>query len=318
MNTIGTLFRLTTFGESHGEAIGGVIDGCPSGVPLDFAKIEHDLHRRQGAPSQGATARLETNHVEWLSGLLDGVTLGTPIAFIVRNTDARTSDYQALQSCYRPGHADFTYEHRFGLRDWRGGGRASARETVSRVIAGSVARQLLQQKAIAITSEVALPKMDAIDDSYGGIVECTIAGVPAGVGTPVFARLNALLAAAMMSIPSAIGFEMGCGFSSTQMTCRQFGDAWQCETFPQQPCSSNHCGGVQGGISNGMPIVFRVAFHPVVTQPGGMECIDCNGRLHSIVIGGRHDRSHVPRTAVIVESMAALILADALIQQGLI
>lgn len=312
MNTIGTHFRFTSFGESHGVAIGGVIDGCPAGVSIDFQQIATDLSRRRGEGLSATTSRKEPDEIEWLSGIKDGQTLGTPIAFMIRNKDVRSEDYEPIRDCYRPGHADFTYEQRYGVRDWRGGGRASARETAARVVAGCIARQLLTQRQITIISTPQTPDNQDDGNTYGGIVECIINGLPAGVGNPIFGRLNAMLAAAMMSIPSAIGFEMGSGFQSAQMTGREFADQWNPSSFPKTPCKTNHCGGIQGGISNGMPIVFRIAFHPVATQTDGMECIDNEGRLLHVVLEGRHDRCHVLRVPVIVESMAALVLADAL------
>ena len=299
MNTFGTRFRMTTYGESHGLAVGAIIDGCPAGIRLDLEAIDRDLaRRRSGAPRQ------EADEVEWLSGLLDGVTLGTPIAFAIRNRNTRPEDYDALRHAFRPGHADYTYRQKYGLRDHRGGGRASARETAARVVAGAVAKQLLAPVEILAEVEQLGPELE--NDTRGGTVRCRITGLPAGVGEPLFGKLNARLAAAMMSIPSAIGFEMGIGFQAAAMTGSQYIDRWN----PDGTTRTNHCGGVQGGISNGMPVEFRVAFHPVPTLPQPVECLTDDGRLETLSINGRHDRCHVLRTPVIVEAMAALTLMN--------
>lgn len=319
MNTYGDKFRVTTYGESHGLAVGAVIDGCPAGVRLDIEAIERELaRRRDGAPRQ------EKDDVEWLSGLRDGITLGTPIAFAIRNRDTRPEDYAQLEHLFRPGHADYTYYMKYGLRDHRGGGRASARETVARVVAGAIARQLMPE--IQITSDWS-DKTDGsnLSDTHGGIVSCRIIGLPAGIGEPVFGKLNAALAAAMMSIPSAIGFEMGAGFAAARMTGSEYIDRWGNEelrmkneelagaTTSSQLTKTNHCGGIQGGISNGMPVEFCVAFHPVVTLPHPVECMHEDGHLETLTIGGRHDRSHVHRAAVVVEAMAAICLINYLL-----
>ena len=300
MNTYGTRFRVTTYGESHGLAVGAIIDGCPSGLHIDFEAIDRELVRRKGVGAE-TTARQEADRVEFLSGLKDGITLGTPIAFSIHNVDAHSDDYAKLEHCFRPGHADYTYYKKYGIRDHRGGGRASARETVARVVAGTIAKQLLSP--IIICAEV-----DELGDGQtrGGIIKCRIEGVQAGIGEPVFGKLNASLAAAMMSIPSAIGFEMGAGFAAAKMSGEEYIDRWH----EDGTTVTNHCGGVQGGISNGMPIEFRVAFHPVVTLPEPVDCLTEDGRLETVDVGGRHDRCHVLRTPVIVESMAALCLIN--------
>ena len=299
MNIYGERFRVTTYGESHGLAVGAVIDGCPSGIRLDMEAIRHDLaRRRNGAPRQ------EEDEVEWLSGLMDGVTLGTPLAFCIRNKDARPGDYESLRHAFRPGHADYTYHKKYGLRDHRGGGRASARETTARVVAGAIAKQLLE--AVEIHAEVAQLGPDHEGDTRGGIVQCRITGLPSGIGDPLFGKLNAQLAAAMMSIPSAIGFEMGAGFSAALMPGSQYIDRWN----PDGTTRTNHCGGIQGGISNGMPVEFRVAFHPVATLPQPVECLTEEGLMETIDVGGRHDRCHVLRTPVVVEAMAALTIVN--------
>lgn len=299
MNTYGKRFRLTTYGESHGLAVGGIIDGCPSGISLDMEAIVRALARRRtGAPRQ------EDDEVEWLSGLVDGVTLGTPIAFLVRNKDAHPDDYAPLEHLFRPGHADYTYYKKYGLREHRGGGRASARETVARVVAGSIARQLMPEVGISATAEV--PLDEKADDTRGGIVTCRVEGLPAGIGEPLFDKLGAQMAATMMSIPSAIGFEMGAGFAATRMYGSEYIDRWNADGTTR----TNHCGGVQGGISNGMPVEFRVAFHPVATLPQPVECLHEDGHLEPLTIGGRHDRYHVERAAAVVEAMTALCLIN--------
>ncbi len=303
MNTYGEKFKVTTYGESHGPAVGAVIDGCPAGVAIDFDAIKKALERRRtGAP------RKEEDEIEWLSGLKDGITLGTPIAFLVRNTNTRPEDYAAIEHLFRPGHADYTYYMKYGLRDHRGGGRASARETLARVVAGSIALQLMPE--VSISEEFEVRSEELQDDSVGGVVKCRIEGVPAGVGEPIFGKLNAALASAMMSIPSTIGFEMGAGFSAAQMKGSEYIDRWKPKAVST---ITNHCGGIQGGISNGMPIEFRVAFHPVVTIPQPVECMHEDGHLESLSIDGRHDRYHIDRAAVVVEAMTALCLINFLL-----
>ena len=302
MNTFGERFRLTTFGESHGPADGGIIDGCPAGIAIDMEAIGKQLARRRyGAPRQ------EVDEVEWLSGLKDGVTLGSPLAFLIRNKDTRPEDYAALEHLFRPGHADYTYYKKYGLRDHRGGGRASARETVARVVAGSIARQLLPNVCIECRPDSEPRPLE--NDTCGGIVRCRVTGVPVGIGDPIFGKLNAQLAAAMMSIPSAIGFEMGAGFAAAQMKGSEYMDRWNEDGSTR----TNHCGGIQGGISNGMPVEFRVAFHPVVTIPQPVECLHEEGHLETLNIGGRHDRYHIERAAVVVEAMAALCLVNCML-----
>ena len=324
MNTYGNKFRVTTYGESHGPAVGAVIDGCPAGIALDMEVINDALlRRRHGAPRQ------EVDEVEWLSGLKDGITLGTPIAFCIRNKDAHSEDYAHLEHLFRPGHADYTYYMKYGLRDHRGGGRSSARETVARVVAGAIARQLMPE--VSVQCSVVSGQCEAADDTVGGVVSCRITGIPAGIGEPIFGKLNAQLAAAMMSIPSAIGFEMGDGFAAAQMKGSEYIDRWEVNvdtlnvdklishrtsddvsTYQHINVSTktNHCGGIQGGISNGMPIEFRVAFHPVVSIPQPVECLHEDGHLETVSIGGRHDRYHIERAAAVVEAMTALCLIN--------
>ena len=312
MNTFGTRFCLTTFGESHGAALGGVIDGCPAGLAIDANFIASEMARRH--VGDGATTRREPDVVEFLSGLYDGLTLGTPIAFIIRNSDVRSQDYAPLADLCRPGHADYTYEQRYGRRDPRGGGRASARETAVRVAAGAIAKTLLQGRGIAISSRIEANPTPAEGDSCGGIIQCTVTGLPAGIGNPLFDKLNARLAAAMMSIPSAIGFEMGTGFAGAHLPGSEFRDQWCApEADGTVRTETNHCGGVQGGISNGMPLLFRTAFHAATTLPRPTACLQRDGTLRTVTPTGRHDSNHIPRTAVVVEAMTALTLADLII-----
>lgn len=307
-NSIGQRFTLTTFGESHGEAIGGVIDGCPAGIAINQSLVESELSRRRGGQQDGSTRRKEPDNVEWLSGIYEGKTLGTPIAFLIRNADTRSEDYEALRGWMRPGHADYTYEERYGHRDHRGGGRSSGRETAARVVAGAIAKQILDTYGILIESSCDRVRCT---ENIGGTVCCRIMGVRPGIGDPVFDKINARLAYAMMSIPSAISFEMGIGKEATEMNGKQFADAWS-EGTAAQPTQTNHCGGVQGGLSNGMPIEFAVGFHPVVTQ-SEMICRNAEGELKQIEIGGRHDLCHVERASAVVEAMAALTIADYII-----
>lgn len=299
---------MTTYGESHGLAVGAVIDGCPAGVRIDIEFIDTMLaRRRDGAPRQ------ESDKVEWLSGMLNGITLGTPLTFLIRNTNTKSEDYAALEHMFRPGHADYTYQMKYGLRDHRGGGRASARETVARVVAGAIAQQLMPEVQIVTTTEMPNKAATGNEDTYGGVVRCKVTGVPAGIGSPLFGKLNAQLAAAMLSIPSAIGFEMGAGFAAARMSGSEYIDRWNDETAKEDGetlTRTNHCGGIQGGISNGMPIEFSVAFHPVATLPQPVECLHEDGDMVTLDVGGRHDRCHIRRAAVVVEAMSALCLIN--------
>ena len=316
MNTIGHNFRLTTFGESHAIAMGGIIDGCPSKLLLDIDKINAELARRQGN-SIHTTARQEPNEVEFLSGVLKGVTLGTPIAFMVRNKDCRPQDYDAMKELYRPNHGDYTWQEKYGIRDARGGGRASARETVSWVVAGAIAKQILAQSEIEISAKIEsiggernykeiIEKAQQEKDTLGGIISCRITHLKVGLGEPVFDKITSRMAQAMMSIPSAMGFEMGKGFEAATMRGSEYIDPWNNDFSTQ----TNHCGGAQGGISNGMPLEFRVAFHPVVTIPKGINCNDAIGNQHWIEPKGRHDSCHVLRVPAIVEALAAMVILD--------
>lgn len=306
MNTFGNRFRLTTFGESHGPAVGGVIDGCPSQMELDMDFIQKQLSRRRGDGVEGTTPRKEADQIEWLSGIKDGITLGTPIAFMVRNSNTQSADYDRLKDLFRPGHGDYTWQQKYGIRDYRGGGRCSARETVSRVVAGSIALQILNSRGIRINTQAHTPRKASSNTSCGGTIECSITGCPVGLGEPVFDRLNSLLAYAMMSIPSATGFEIGEGFRAAEMTGAEYRDPFNSDFSTQ----TNHCGGIMGGLSNGMPIEFRVAFHPVISVGEDIPCVDMNGKEHLIKIEGRHDHNHVLRVQPIVESMAALTIIN--------
>ena len=313
MNTLGHHFCLTTFGESHGTAIGGVIDGCPSQLKLDFEFIEKELQRRKTAQTETASQRNESDRIEWLSGLLDGVTLGTPIAFMVRNDDCKPEDYEALKEVYRPSHADFTYEQKYGIRDWRGGGRASARTTLPIVVAGAIAKQILKEKGIKVFAQVTemgdVQQAKNEGDTVGGIVECRIAGVPAGLGEPMFGKFSAELAHAMFSIPAVKGFEIGDGFALAKMKGSEANDTF-INIDGRITTSTNHCGGIQGGITNGSDIVFRVAFKPIPSIARPQQTINRAGEPCEIVIQGRHDVCALPRAVVLVEALAALVTVD--------
>ena len=313
MNTLGHIFRLTTFGESHGEAIGGVIDGCPSQLKLDFGFIESELNRRKTAQTETASQRKESDKVEWLSGMLDGVTLGTPIAFMVRNEDCKSADYEALKDIYRPSHADFTYEQKYGLRDWRGGGRASARTTLPIVVAGAIAKQILKEKNIHVLAEVAFmgdaEQARKEGDTVGGIVECRITGVPAGLGEPMFGKFSAELAHAMFSLPAVKGFEIGDGFALAQMKGSEVNDTIIIKD-DKITTLTNHSGGIQGGITNGNDIVFRVAFKPIPSIAQSQQTVNRAGETCTIAIEGRHDVCALPRAVVLVEALAAMVTLD--------
>ena len=298
-----TVFRLTSFGESHGVAVGGVIEGCPSGLKIDRQLIQDDLARRATGKTSSESQRREADEVEFLSGLLDGVTLGTPIAFIVRNTDARPEDYQDLKETFRPSHADYTYQAKYGIRDWRGGGRASARTMLPYVVAGAIAKQLLQQQGVAIHAEVQsiggetkpskiealLAQCRAEGDTVGGVVHGSITGLPAGLGEPLDDKFQACLAKAMFTIPAVKGFEYGDGFAMAAMRGSEANDP-MVVSDGNVKFLTNHSGGIQGGITNGEEVFFNVAFKPIPTL----------GR------GNRHDVCALPRATVIVEAMAAL------------
>ena len=309
-NRIGNLFSLTSFGESHGPAVGGVIDGMPAGVEIDMKKVQREMARRR--PGQGgvSSSRNEADEVEILSGIMDGVTLGTPIGFIIRNHDQRPEDYEHLKDVYRPSHADYTYQAKYGIRDHRGGGRASARETTARVVAGALAKQVLEKMGItivakSITDVAEVPQGDTI----GGVVECIIKGVQPGIGEPVFCKLSAQLAEAMMSIPAAKGFEIGLGFDFVNHLGSEVLDKWMMKDG-KISTETNYSGGIQGGISNGNDICFNVTFKPVATLMQTVEGIDSQGNTVTIEPRGRHDQCVVPRAVAVVEAMAAIMVLD--------
>jgi len=347
MNSFGNLFRITTFGESHGAGIGGIIDGCPAGLSLDIEKIQSELDRRKPGQSKITTQRNETDTVEFLSGIFEGKTTGTPIGFFVRNKDQHSSDYDNLKNVFRPSHADYSYIQKYGIRDHRGGGRSSARETIARVVGGAVAKQLLACKDITIAAyvnsvaeivlnkqyheldlskiennivrcpdqEIAERMISRIEeagknhDTVGGTIVCVIKGVPAGWGSPVFNKLQADLGFAMLGINAVKGFEYGSGFDGTKLCGSQhndvfFNDGGEVKTL------TNHSGGIQGGISNGQDIYLKVAFKPIATILREQKTLDSELNETSITIQGRHDPCVLPRAVPIVESMAALVLAD--------
>lgn len=319
MNTIGTILSLTTFGESHGPAMGGVLDGMPAGVEIDLEMLQRFVDRRRTGQTTGSSSRDEKDRVDVLSGIWQGKTLGTPIGFVVRNTDAHSEDYKDLANVYRPNHADFTYQAKYGIRDPRGGGRASARETVARVVAGGIALQALASLGISIEARIEgaadleqfITQAASQGDTLGGIVVCTIKGVPAGLGEPMFGKLHAQLAAAMMSIPSVHGFEYGDGF---EMAAKRGSEVM--DVFEKRPDGSigtvtNHSGGIQGGISNGEDITMRIAFKPVPTLMRPVNTVDVEGNAVVLQPRGRHDVCVVPRALPIVEAMAALVILDA-------
>ena len=313
MNTIGHLFRLTTFGESHGTAIGGVIDGCPSQLKLDFDFIDAELNRRKTAQLSTASQRKESDKIEWLSGLLDDVTLGTPIAFMVRNEGCKSEDYEALKDVYRPSHGDFSYEQKYGLRDWRGGGRASARTTLPIVVSGAIAKQILKEKGIIISAEVTAmgdaEQAQKEGDTVGGIVECHIYGVPAGLGEPMFNKFSAELAHAMFSLPAVKGFEIGDGFALAKMKGSEANDTY-INKDGHITTLTNHSGGIQGGITNGNDVVFRVAFKPIPSIAQTQQTVNRAGESCEISIEGRHDVCALPRASVLVEALAAMVTLD--------
>lgn len=347
-STYGTLFKISTFGESHGPAIGVVIDGCPAGLLFDTDFIQHELDRRKPGQSRITTQRREADEFDVLSGVFERYTQGTPIALLIRNTDQRSKDYGHIAQQFRPSHADYTYQAKYGSRDYRGGGRSSARETAARVAAGAVAKLLLAQQDVRIqayVSQVGTLKLDKpyreldlslaeenavrcpdpetakqmfahIDetrkqgDSIGGVVDCVITGVPAGWGEPVFDKLHAELGKAMLSINAVKGFEYGSGFAGATLYGSQHNDAFYRDTDGHVRTKTNQSGGIQGGISNGEDIYFRTAFKPVATIMQDQESVDASGQSVTVSGKGRHDPCVVPRAVPIVEAMAALVLAD--------
>ncbi len=352
-SSFGHLFRLTTFGESHGPAVGVIVDGCPPGLAIDVADIQRDLDRRRPGQSRLVTQRDEADRVELLSGLFEGQTTGTPLMMMVRNSDQRSGAYDHLKDVYRPSHADYTYETKYGVRDHRGGGRSSARETIGRVAAGAVARLLLAEQGVEVLawvsqvhdidanvdpSEVtfALVEADptrcpdpetaglmaeAIErarrdgDSLGGVVTVVARGVPAGLGEPVFDKLDADLAKAMVSLPAVKGFEIGSGFAGTRMTGLAHNDPFQPGPDGRPTTTTNHSGGVQGGISNGADIVCRVAFKPTATIASEQKTVTTSGRPTTLAARGRHDPCVLPRAVPLVEAMTLLVLVDHWLRQ---
>lgn len=326
MNTFGTLFRLTTFGESHGPAVGGVVDGMPAGIEVDVNRLQAELHLRRGAYSALATQRHEADRLKILSGIFEGKTTGTPIAFIVENSDTCPADYEQLRTVYRPSHADYTYEQKYRYRDHRGGGRASARSMVSRIVAGGLATQLLHTVGVSISARVEqvgeernpaperiksyLQAVRDTGDTVGGVVSCVLRGVPAGWGEPEFGKLHAQLGFAMLSIPAAKGFDYGDGFASASHR----GSAHNDEMTTGGTFLSNHDGGIQGGISNGQDIFFRVAFKPIPSIAIPQRTSTSTGQEQMLTIHGRHDVCAAVRAVPIVEASAAIVLADAFLQ----
>ena len=316
MNTIGKILTLTTFGESHGPAMGGVLDGMPAGVDIDLDELQRFVDRRRAGQTAGSSSRAEQDRVEVLSGIWQGKTLGTPIGFIIRNTDARSADYEDIARCYRPNHADYTWEAKYGIRDSRGGGRASARETVARVVAGGLAIQALNRLGITLEAKASPVDIDELEqvivkgDTLGGIITCVVKGVPAGLGEPIFGKLHAQLAAAMMSIPSVHGFEYGDGFDMAGMRGSEVMDLFEKRADGTIGTRTNHSGGIQGGISNGEDIVMRMAFKPVPTLMRPVSTIDRDGNPVTLQPRGRHDACVLPRAVPIVEAMAALVILD--------
>ena len=322
MNTIGKLLSLTIFGESHGPAMGGILDGMPAGVGIDLEQLQRFVDRRRTGQSVGSSSRDEKDRVEVLSGIWQGKTLGTPIGFIVLNTDAHSEDYEEIAQSYRPNHADYTWEAKYGIRDPRGGGRASARETVARVVAGGIASQALANLGITIEAQIVGSRLGGADmeqaiadaardgDTLGGVIECVVKGVPAGLGEPLFGKLHAQLASAMMSIPSVHGFEYGDGFEMAYRRGSEVMDVFVKRDDGTIGTTTNHSGGIQGGISNGEAIVMRVAFKPVPTLMREMPAIDREGNPVILKPRGRHDACVLKRALPIVESMAALVILD--------
>lgn len=329
MNTFGHILRLTTFGESHGVAMGGVLDGFPAGHEIDFGIISELLSRRRPGTSPEVTARQEADEPEFLSGIDSaGVSLGSPIAFIVRNRDHRPADYSEIEHLYRPNHADYTYMCRYGIRDPRGGGRASARDTVSRVIAGGIALSYLRSFGINIESRLEsvggitgsyselmqiVREAAANADSVGGTVLCTATGVPAGIGNPVFGKLNAEIASALMGINGVKGVEYGDGFQAADSYGSMQADTMSVSPSGQPIFNSNHSGGIQGGISNGMPVTFRIAFKPTPTIGKELATITESRQPVIMHAHGRHDPCIAIRGAVVCEAMMALAIADSLL-----
>lgn len=341
-NSYGTLFKITTFGESHGEALGGIIEGCPPGLLLDFQAIQAEMERRKPGQSAIVTQRKEADEIQFLSGIFEGKTTGTPIGFIISNTNQKSDDYSHIKENYRPSHADYVYEKKYGIRDYRGGGRSSARETASRVVAGAIAKQVLPtikinafvssvgdifidkpyqdldfsliesnpvrcpDTATAAKMEEYIKEIRKAGDTVGGTITCVIQNVPVGLGEPVFDKLHAELGKAMLSINAVKGFEYGSGFCGARMKGSEHNDLFN----PDGTTKTNLSGGIQGGISNGMDIYFRVAFKPVATLMQKQEVLTNQNTIVEQQGKGRHDPCVVPRAVPIVEAMTALVLAD--------
>lgn len=353
-SSFGTLFRVSTFGESHGGGVGVIVDGCPPRLPLTVEEIQSDLDRRRPGQSRITTPRQEADRAEILSGMFEGHTLGTPIAVMVRNEDARPQSYEDFKDVYRPSHADYTYEAKYGIRNWQGGGRASARETIGRVAAGAIARKLLataagievlawvrQVHTIAAAVDPAAVTVDAVEsnivrcpdaaaaaaivdaidaarragDSLGGIVECVCRNVPPGLGEPVFDKLEADLGKAMLSLPAAKGFEVGSGFAGTTLTGIEHNDPFYTDPNGTVRTRTNRSGGIQGGISNGEDIVFRIAFKPTATIRQAQSTVRRSGEEVTLEARGRHDPCVLPRAVPMVEAMALLVIADHWLRQ---
>lgn len=348
MNTFGQLFRLTTFGESHGPGIGGVIDGMPAGIEVDLDLLQSELNRRRPGQSALTTSRKEADRVELLSGVFEGRTTGCPIGFLVRNENQHSSDYDNLRHVFRPSHADFTYQTKYGVRDHRGGGRTSARETIARVVGGAFAKMLLQQHGISVrayTSQVGpialegtyadydlslvesnpvrcpdpvtaekmaqlIAEVKAGGDTIGGVISAVITGCPVGLGEPVFGKLHAQLGAAMLGINAVKGFEYGEGFAGVTARGSEQNDVFLPQEGGGIAVKTNHSGGIQGGLSNGQPIYFRVAFKPVATLLREQQTVDDQGKSVTLKARGRHDPCVLPRAVPIVEAMAAMVIAD--------
>ena len=341
-NTFGKIFKLTTFGESHGKAIGGIIDGCPAGVSVDFDKIQYEMDRRKPGQSKIVTQRKEPDTVEFLSGIFEGITTGTPIGFMIHNNNQKSKDYEHIKNSYRPSHADFVYDKKYGFRDYRGGGRSSARETAARVVAGSIAKQFMSgiqfnafvsgvgelklknphlvnnfssvesnpvrcpDPKMAKEMEELIKQIRKEGDTVGGMITCVIKNVPIGLGEPVFDKLHAELGKAMLSINAVKGFEYGSGFRGASWRGSKHNDLFNADGTTK----TNYSGGIQGGISNGMDIYFNVAFKPVATIMQDQVTIDRSGNETTMQGKGRHDPCVVPRAVPIVEAMASLVLAD--------
>ncbi len=354
-NTFGNLFTLTTFGESHGTAVGGVVDGMPAGIAIDIDFIQQELNRRRPGQSKITTARKEADQVELLSGVFEGVSTGAPIGFIVRNEDHHSQDYENLRSLFRPSHADYTYYNKYGVRDHRGGGRTSARITISRCVGGALAKLALRQNDISITAytsqvgsialerdyrkydfslieqnavrcpdpakarqmEELIAQVKSEGDTIGGIITCVIKGCPTGLGEPEFDKLHARLGAAMLSINAVKGFEYGEGFAGVTSRGSEQNDVFLANEHASGHATlstkTNHSGGIQGGVSNGQDICFRVAFKPVATLLREQETVDIEGNSTTFTTHGRHDPCVLPRAVPIVESMAAMVILDCIL-----